>query len=100
MLPTVIPELQNGSDISIVCGSGHFGALTSSGKLLTWGRCSEGALGLEDPGELPVGSPGGYARREQGVRAPMFVEYPQDVTVPTEVRFDYGLAAEGRHERY
>ena len=99
MLPILIPELQNKSVISIVCGYGHFGALTSSGKLLTWGRCSEGALGLGDPGELPAGSLGGYPKREQGVRAPMF-EYPQDVTVPTEVRFDHGLAAKGRVERY
>ena len=99
MLPIIIPELQNRSVISVVCGYGHFGALTSSGKLLTWGRCSEGALGLGDPGELPAGSPGGYARGEQRVRAPMF-EYPQDITVPAEVRFDHGLVAEGRVERY
>ena len=63
-LPTIIPELQNRSVISVVCGNSHFGALTSSGELLTWGKYLEGALGLGDPGELPVGSPGGYMREE------------------------------------
>jgi len=99
MLPIIISELQNKSVISIICGYYHFGALTSSGKLLTWGRCSEGALGLGDPSKLSTESSGEYLRGEQWVQAPMF-EHLQDVTVPTEVRFDHGLAAKGRVERY
>ena len=98
MLPIIIPELQNRSIISIVHGYTHFGALTSSGKLLTWGAHSEGALGLGVPGKLPTGSLGGYVREEQ-VQAHNH-ECPQYVTVPTEVRFDHGLAAKGRVERY
>jgi len=106
MLPVIIPELQNRSVTSVVNGGGYFGALTSSGKLLTWGRYSGGALGLGDPGELPVGSPGGYAQEEQraGARARTYYEDyyedPPDVGVPTEVRFDHRLRAEGRVERH
>ena len=98
-LPIIIPELQNGSIISVVGGYHHFGALTSSEKLLTWGRYSWGSLGLGDPGKLPAGSPGGYAKEEQRVRA-RAREPPPDVTVPSEVRFYHGLKAEGRLERY
>jgi len=98
MLLTVIPELQNGSVISVVRGHNHSGALTS-GRLLTWGGYPEGAIGLGDPGELPVGSPGGYVREEQRVRTQKY-GYPRGVTVPTEVRFDRGLAAKGRVKRY
>ena len=96
-LPDIFPELQNRSITSVVSGYDHFGALTSSGKLLTWGRYSYGALGLGDPGKLPVGSPGGYATEEERVEAR---DYPPDVIVPTEVKFDHGLEAEGRVKRY
>ncbi|KAI0358132.1 RCC1/BLIP-II [Trametes cingulata] len=93
-LPTVIPELQNRSVISVVLGDYHYGALTGTGQLLTWGAFSKGALGLGDPTRIPVGQPGGYADEEErrtsvhmrwGVMRP-----PPDVRVPTEVRFDYG----------
>ena len=90
-LPVIIPELQNRSVISVVSGYGYFGALTSSGKLLTWGKYWKGNLGLGDPGKLPIGSPGGYATEGQRVRG----EFPPEVMVPTEVRFDHGLEAEG-----
>ena len=91
VLPTIIPGLQNRSVTSVVSGYDHFGALTSSGKLLTWGKYYDRNLGLGDPGKLPAGSPGGYATEEQRVRG----ELPPEVTVPTEVRFDHGLEAEG-----
>jgi len=74
-LPVIIPELQNRTVISVVHGSGHFGALTSSGKLLTWGRDFRGSLGLGYG--LPAGT----------------------VMVPSEVRFDHGSGIEGV-ERY
>ena len=100
-LPIVIPELQNRSVISVVLGDYHFGALTSSGKLLTWGSYSKGALGLGDPCKLPAGSPGGFAEEERRVRAQSLGHgIPPNVTVPSEVRFDHGLKAEGRVARY
>jgi len=74
MLPIIIPELQNRSIISIVHGHNHFGALTSSGKLLMWGSCYE--------------------------RGQTQVEQPPRVTVPSEVGFDHGLKVKGRVERY
>ena len=98
-IPTIIPELQNRSVISVVPGGGHFGALTSSGMLLTWGKYSGGSLGLGDPGELPAGTPGGYAKEEQRLRARDHGD-PPDVMVPTEVRFDHGLEAKERARRY
>ena len=96
-LPTIIPGLQNRSVISVVSGAYHFGALTSSGKLLTWGGYSYGALGLGDPTKLPAGSPGGYTTEEQRAEARSL---PPDVMVPTEVRFDHGLKAKGRVRGY
>lgn len=35
--PTILPELQNKGVISVVLGDYHFGALTATGKLYTWG---------------------------------------------------------------
>ena len=35
--PTILPELQNKGVISVVLGDYHFGALTTTGKLFTWG---------------------------------------------------------------
>jgi len=100
-LPIVIPELQNRSVISVVLGDYHFGALTSSGKLLTWGQYSKGALGLGDPGKLPAGSPGGFADGEGRARAANLGRGPPlNAATPSEVRFDHGLKAEGRVERY
>jgi SCF-associated factor 1 len=89
--PIIHPELQNRSVISVVIGDYHYGALTSTGKLYTWGQYSKGALGLGDPTKIEAGKPGGYFeerhRREalSGRRPP-----PPGVTVPTEVRFDHG----------
>ena len=93
--PTIIPELQNRSVISVVVGDDHFGALTSSGKLLTWGKHSGGALGLGGPSGLVPESLRGYTGGEQA-------HAPPEVTVPTEVRFDHHeqLKGEGRVERY
>ena len=98
-LPTIIPELQNRSAISVVDCYTYSAALTSSGKLLTWGEYRYGNLGLGDPGKLPAGSPGGYATEEQRVR-PWASGSPSKVMVPTEVRFDHGLTTEGGVRRY
>jgi len=95
-LPIITPELQNRSVISVACGFAHSCALTSSGKLLTWGSNSSGALGLGDHGKLLVGSPRGYTEEEQQVRGRGL----PDVTVPSEVKFDHGLKAEGRVDRF
>ena len=65
--PTLIPALQQHGPNAIVgvdVGEAHYGALTASGRLLTWGSFMEGALGL-----------GPDVGRSTGVR------------VPTEVRF-------------
>ncbi|KAK7056409.1 hypothetical protein VNI00_002964 [Paramarasmius palmivorus] len=107
--PQIIPELQDRSVISVVLGDYHYGALTSDGKLLTWGAYSDGALGLGDPADLPVGSPGGFATEEQRLQAVNRGSgRPANVEVPTEVRFDHhrkqpkqrfcvGAAASGWH---
>lgn len=98
MLPTIVPELQNRSVISVVSGNSHFGALTSSGKFLTWGQYSQEASGLDDPGDLPAGSLGGAKKRakarDHGGGS------PPNITVPSEVRFDHGSKAKRRVERY
>ena len=91
--PTIIPELQNRSVISVVVGENHFGALTSSGELLTWGKYSKGTLGLE-------GSSIGESLRDYTEREGAYI--PPEVTVPTEVRFDHHERSkgEGRVKRY
>ncbi|KAH9884808.1 RCC1/BLIP-II [Cubamyces lactineus] len=92
-LPSVIPELQNRAVISVVVGDYHFGALTSTGELLTWGAFSKGALGLGDPTKVPTGQPGGFADSEQlrtSVNRWGIMRPPPDVRVPTAVRFDHG----------
>ncbi|KAF4569685.1 hypothetical protein EYR40_008663 [Pleurotus pulmonarius] len=91
--PVIIPALQYKSIISVVVGDYHYGALTSTGKLLTWGAYSSGALGLGDPLELPVGTPGGFP--SERLRLQAFERgwgQPPDVEVPSEVRFDHDLS--------
>lgn len=88
-LPKIIPGLQDKSIISVVLGDYHFAAVTATGKLLTWGQYSDGALGLGDPGSLQAGTPGGFANETLRVRA-LETRHgtPPDVEIPTEVRFD------------
>ena len=101
VFPIIIPELQNKSIISVVLGDYFFGSLTSSGRLLTWGGYCRGALGLGDPGDLPVGSPGGFANREDQVQAQRYgYGSPPDVGVPSEVRFDHELTRGGKTKQY
>ncbi|TFK75017.1 RCC1/BLIP-II [Pluteus cervinus] len=89
-VPKVIPELQNISVISVVLGDYHSGALTSTGKLYTWGSFSKGALGLGDPVQLRPGTPGGFVDENQRLQAERRGRpYPPAVQVPTEVRFDH-----------
>lgn len=89
--PNIIPALQNRSVISVVLGDYHNGALTSSGKLLTWGAYSAGALGLGDPASLEPGTPGAFSTEAQRIRALGHHRgVPPAVEVPTEVRFDHG----------
>ena len=88
-------DLSSRSGISVVAGDRHFGAPTSSGKLLTWSKYSRGALGLEGPGVAD--SLRGYAEGERAYT-------PPDVTVPMEVRFQVDhherLIGEGRVQRH
>lgn len=91
-MPTILPELQNQSVISVVLGDYHKAALTADGKLLTWGAYSQGALGLGDPGKLTSGSPGAF-NEPGGRRVP-------DVFVPTEVKFGRDGKLRERRERF
>ncbi|KAF9525324.1 regulator of chromosome condensation 1/beta-lactamase-inhibitor protein II [Crepidotus variabilis] len=90
--PKIIPELQDKSVISVVIGDYHNAALTATGKLMTWGAYSNGALGLGDPAKLEPGTPGGFAddRARQFAIERQRGE-PPPVVVPTEVRFDHDL---------
>ncbi|KZT10184.1 RCC1/BLIP-II [Laetiporus sulphureus 93-53] len=100
--PIILPGLQNRGVISVVLGDYHYGALTSDGKLLTWGAFSKGALGLGDPTTIPLGQPGGFTneaqQRQAATRLGMLRAPPPEVTLPTEVRFDHG--ENRRKERY
>lgn len=91
-IPKIIPALQHNSVISVVLGDYHNGAVTSTGKLLTWGAYSKGALGVGDPVEIPPGVPGGFATENDRLLAQDRRRgTPPDVVTPTEVRFDHGL---------
>jgi len=88
--PTVLPELQNKGVISVVLGDYHFGALTATGKLYTWGHYSKGALGLGDPSDIEPGQPGGFLTQDHRQMALNRRRgEPPKVNVPTEVRFDH-----------
>ena len=85
--------------ISVVLGDYHYGALTATGKLLTWGAFSNGALGLGEPVEIEPGQPGGFRtdQERQAMRGSQYMRVtPPNVTVPTEVRFDHGEATRRR----
>ncbi|KAI5999375.1 regulator of chromosome condensation 1/beta-lactamase-inhibitor protein II [Pisolithus orientalis] len=97
--PEIIPSLQNRNVISVVIGDYHYGALTSTGKLLTWGNFSRGALGLGDPARIEPGKPGGYISETQRQSAARHGgPFPPRVTEPTEVRFDHD--EKRRRERF
>ncbi|KAI0825634.1 regulator of chromosome condensation 1/beta-lactamase-inhibitor protein II [Irpex lacteus] len=95
--PTILPSLQHPHNtvISVVLGDYHFGALTSSGHLLTWGSFSKGALGLGDPNDLDVGVPGGFGsqqEKDESLRETRLRRYgiePERTDVPGVVRFDW-----------
>jgi len=88
--PHIEPALQDKSVISVLVGDWHNAALTSSGKLLTWGGYSAGALGLGDPTTLTPGTPGAFATERQRLDAlERGLGRPPNTDVPTEVRFDH-----------
>jgi len=96
-LPTIIPELQNRSVVSVVYGTNHFSALTSSGKLLTGGEYSKGALGLGGPRKPPAGSLGTEGKQKVQVQNS---RPPPSVMVPSEVKFDQRLGDNGVIKKY
>ena len=101
--PTVLPALQYQSVISVVLGDYHYGALTASGTLLTWGAFSRGALGLGDPMSIDVGEPGGFRNRDEQrtmLTTLHMAHTPPDVQVPTAVHFTGHRAGERRREQY
>ncbi|CAE7217054.1 unnamed protein product [Rhizoctonia solani] len=84
--PKIIPELQNRGVISVVLGDYHYCALTSNGELFSWGKHSNGALGL--------GSPTSSHDRTLRMAPPLmpqpFPRPPQrDADVPTQVHFHH-----------
>ncbi|TDL23958.1 RCC1/BLIP-II [Rickenella mellea] len=88
----IIPSLQYKSIISVVLGDYHYGALTSDGKLYTWGAFSNGALGLGDPMNIEPGQPGGFATEAlRNMAATRRINRLADVTMPTQVRFDHQI---------
>ncbi|CAE6403869.1 unnamed protein product [Rhizoctonia solani] len=87
--PKIIPELQNRGVISVVLGDYHYCALTSSGELFSWGKYSNGALGLGSPR-----SSLDYTRHTQFYAPPLMPhthhgQPPQDAEVPTQVHFHH-----------
>ena len=103
--PTLPPNLQYQSVISVVLGDYHFGALTSTGKLLTWGSFANGALGLGDPvHDLDVGVPGGFRDKRllDLARSGRFGNNGiPDVQNPSEVIFDRAEKRKGgKREHY
>ncbi|KAI0692434.1 regulator of chromosome condensation 1/beta-lactamase-inhibitor protein II [Cytidiella melzeri] len=108
--PTILPTLQapHNCVISVVLGDYHFGALTTTGKLLTWGAFSKGALGLGDPNDIQVGAPGGFTTQQEKdrsireTRARRGGMIPKETSVPGEVRFTWEEEKMGRKgkERY
>ena len=93
--PTVLPELQNKSVISVSLGDFHYCALTADGRVFTWGAYMNGCLGLGDPATLEPGTPGAFADQGNQGRAhwrqrrrPLGGRVP-NVEVPSEVHFDW-----------
>lgn len=88
--PNIIPALQHRSVISVGMGDYHNVALTTDGRLFTWGVYSNGALGLGDPLELEPGLPGAFSTANQrDLARERGRGQPPEVKIPTEVRFDH-----------
>ncbi|KIO32011.1 hypothetical protein M407DRAFT_67253 [Tulasnella calospora MUT 4182] len=88
---TIYLSLLQESIIALQLGDYHQAALASNGKLYTWGKFSDGALGLGDPVDLPLGAPGGYTRQEDlnVARDGRRWATPEGVSDPSAVRFDH-----------
>ncbi|KAK9898276.1 RCC1/BLIP-II [Cystobasidium minutum MCA 4210] len=71
--PTIKAELQDRGVIRVECGDYHFGALTASGELYTFGSYSNGALGLGPENN----------RLEPSMRGTM----DRNITIPSKVSF-------------
>ncbi|QRW03259.1 RCC1/BLIP-II protein [Ceratobasidium sp. AG-Ba] len=95
--PTIIPELQYRNVISVVLGDYHYCALTADGELFSWGKYSNGALGL---GSSPRSH--GAPHHVRIAMMPMLHQpvqrrQEQDAPKPTRVRFDHEDNVQGRH---
>ncbi|KAG9103248.1 hypothetical protein FRC06_011629 [Ceratobasidium sp. 370] len=96
--PMIVPELQNRNVISVVLGDYHYCALTANGELFSWGKYSNGALGLGHP--RPARGSGMQARF--AMLPPLLHQPPQpsqrqDADVPTRISFDH---EDGVRDRY
>ena len=98
----IIPELQYSSIITVAMGDFHCIALTSDGRLFSWGSYMNGGLGLGDPLELPVGAPGGFSTLHglESARAGLSASVPSTVVKPAEVRFDHGDKDKSKGKRF
>lgn len=83
--PSIIPELQELPIISISIGDAHSAALTIDGRVFTWGRNDQGALGLNT---IDGWGPGGYVIMSDPKRTPFF---------GPEGMFCVSVSANGRH---
>ncbi|KAG8728735.1 hypothetical protein FRC12_021544 [Ceratobasidium sp. 428] len=97
--PKIVPELQNRNVISVVLGDYHYCALTANGELFSWGKYSNGALGLGRPRQRQQRGSRFQARHagmpllhqpmmpilHQPARSPE----RRDVDKPTRVSFDH-----------
>ena len=74
---------------SIVMGDFHYAILTDDGFVHTWGRPLAGNLGLGDPFDLEVGTPGAFSSADDAERARRGddVEFPP-VREPRQVCFN------------
>ncbi|KAG9127297.1 hypothetical protein FRC07_014967 [Ceratobasidium sp. 392] len=96
--PTIVPELQNRNVISVVLGDYHYCALTANGELFSWGKYSNGALGLGHP-RPPRGSgiQARFAMMQPMLHQPREPAREENADVPTRVSFEH---EDGVRDRY
>ncbi|GJN89046.1 hypothetical protein Rhopal_002020-T1 [Rhodotorula paludigena] len=110
-VPEVMPELQNIGVIKIAHGDYHNLALTSSGRIYSWGAYSNGALGLGHPQlsgtplSIPPVSASQVPPQDAASIPPVPIQRPPErVDKPTRVRFpgetDGADAGEERRDKF
>ena len=77
--PNIVPGIEKLVLKSLVLGNSHCAILTDDGFVHTWGRPLAGNLGLGDPFDLEVGTPGAFSSADDAERA----RRGDDVEFPT-----------------